>query len=968
MATKNHKKIKVLFAVFVGLLSSFILSTVQHSPSYAATAAYSRVNNQTIKFYYAQDTVNEHVSNLVYYYHADKPQALFGYEGDQNTYFWRIKQSDNDPSTCEEYIVKLGAYTPSVNGTQSPTGVKKYTEKRINGACEASPEISDISANYINDQVGGQIFFYKTATGDISPADNTAGNSVFKRVKNTTGLNISGGQDVYVQDQPASKCPSLLISYASDRWGFVSPVATDIAQTDSAHNYYLNILRGYGYDISQTGGCKIVDSNDVRVNNEKTLSSLLGGDPSYWKSSDAYTDYSKYGDYNSLLQVVKRIGNPVGDLSAAEIRLGTAPAGSVGSGLGTDQNPGGSTTTKSTCVIDGVGWIICPVVNLLAKVSDGAFGFLSNSFLKTNTAIVDTASPTYTAWSAMRSLANIAFVIAFLFIIFSQLTSVGISNYGVKKMLPRLVIAAILVNISYFVCQIAVDLSNILGFSLKGLFDNIINASIPHDASQAATGQGFAGVAGSILAFGGAVAIVYALLATLIPIVLAAVVALVMILFILIARQALIILLIVVSPLAFVAFLLPNTESWFKKWQKTFTAMLMLFPIIAVVFGASSLASNILSGTFNAGFTGDQASEAQTLFGQLIASLVLVLPLFVVPGLLKKSLDSVGTLGAKINGVGNKLGGALGKKGSQGYENSRLGQFKKYRGQKSALNRTKIQAGVYSGRGGKFNPNNWRSSLNSKFNDSKLSGEFGDRSADTGIALINKEEKEGIDNAVQRIKATHKLATLGAPEREGVDYTPGGAEQELVAAYQRGDITTMRAAASILTSSGPIGIEKLHRTAEGLSRTANPQLYQALQGDVNASGVKGRDAALATWAYTQDGDLSAISSSGSAYSGLTIEDAATQTAQSLRRAAAAGGISTEIATGVLSNPNTNRQLNTETRAIFESIAGVSPSAPTTPTAEDSGYVDLRAQRPTESDFERAEAEELERRRNIPPQP
>lgn len=364
-----------------------------------------------------------------------------------------------------------------------------------------------------------------------------------------------------------------------------------------------------------------------------------------------------------------------------------AKGGKWSQDMGVCVMPAASQNGTSSCAVQGIGWIVCPVVNFLAGISDGAFGFLANNFLKTNTAIVDTSSKTYTAWSTMRSIANIAFVIVFLIIIFSQLSSIGITNYGVKKMLPRLIIAAILVNISYFICQIAVDVSNILGFSLKDLFDNIVKVTIPSNISSASTGLGLAGVAGGILAIAGAAVIGYALLATLIPVLLAAVIALVMILFILIARQALIILLIVVSPLAFVAFLLPNTESLFKKWQKTFTAMLMLFPIIAVVFGASTLASNILSSAFSANFPGDTSASA--MFGQLIGSLVLVLPLFVVPGLLKKSLDSVGSIGAKINGIGGKLGGALGAKGKEGYSQSALarGRELKKQGKQEFRNR-----------------------------------------------------------------------------------------------------------------------------------------------------------------------------------------------------------------------------------------------------------------------------------------
>lgn len=374
-----------------------------------------------------------------------------------------------------------------------------------------------------------------------------------------------------------------------------------------------------------------------------------------------------------------------------------------------------------TCVIDGIGWIVCPVVNFLAQVADGAFGFLADNFLRTDPQLFNTSSNVYKAWSIMRNIANVAFVIAFLIIIFSQLTSFGVSNYGVKKMLPRLVIAAILVNVSYFISQLAVDLSNILGYSIKDIFASLTGAIggnhvlDTENISPFANGSGFAGVAGSILAAAGIGAALYVMLSALIPVILAAVVALVMILFILVARQALIILLVVVSPLAFVAFLLPNTESLFKKWQKALTALLLVFPIVALVFGASSLASSILSGTFSGGLSGD----TQNWFGQIIAAAVMVLPLFVVPVILKKSLDGIGNIGGTLN----KWSGRAGKGLGDAYKNS---SFNKYREGAKADRKARISAGNYGG----INPiSRARSRLNRRLNNSRgfnlVTGGFG---------------------------------------------------------------------------------------------------------------------------------------------------------------------------------------------------------------------------------------------------
>lgn len=590
-----------------------------------------------------------------------------------------------------------------------------------------------------------------------------------------------------------------------------------------------------------------------------------------------------------------------------------------------ENSAAGGSEGASTCTIDGVGWIVCPVVNFLAYIADASFGFLANNFLSTNPKIFDSANPTFSAWSVMRNLANVAFVIAFLIIIFSQLTSVGITNYGVKKMLPRLIIAAILVNISYFICQIAVDLSNILGFSVKSLLEGLgaqaTSANTSGAASSWATGGGgFVKVSGTILAIGGAALILYALLATLVPVLLAAVVALIMILFILVARQALIILLIVISPLAFVAYLLPNTEQWFKKWQKAFTAMLLLFPIVALVFGMSSLASQILTGVNATGgkglIDGGFSGEANTVFGQIVAAAIMVLPLFIIPGLLKKALDGVGGIGAKINGLGGKLGGALGKKGSQGYENSRVGQYKKFRAANFARNRALVQSGKYTGGGIR----GAASSLNNKFNKSNLSGKFGDRSAAAGASQVIKEENEEVENA-ERLIRTEK----------GPDELLGHAQTTFQDAVKSGDTIKARAAQKILLNSGAKGLGLLHESLTSVVQTeTNASTIADIKTDINGAGLKGRDNVVNTYGHDSR-SMGEIENDKKIIGGLTPAELAGQIDGNLEHAERIGAISPAQAQLIIDNPNSAQLLNGPKLAVLHGIiAGRTPPPPAGP--------------------------------------
>lgn len=399
----------------------------------------------------------------------------------------------------------------------------------------------------------------------------------------------------------------------------------------------------------------------------------------------------------------------------------------TGGGIPTDPalntSNGAAKGDTTSCGIEGIGWLICPIITFMGSLLSDAFKGLADNFLSIDTGLFNTNSGTYLAWSVFRNFANIAFVIAFLIIIFSQLTGVGVTNYGVKKLLPRIVIAAILVNISYFVCQLAVDLSNILGYSLKQVFDGIaLKANVPTSSDASGNGWGIAAIIGGVIA---TAAVAYFSLAILIPILIGALFGVLMVVLMLIARKAIIILLIVLSPLAFVAFLLPNTESLFTKWRKAFMALLLLFPIISVVFGVSSLASQIVLKA------GPGTGSQQIL--QIMAVGIATLPFFIVPTLLKGSLNSLGSVGGKLTGFASKIGGSAGK----GFGNTRLGKGAEYLAQERKTRNALMQSGQYKGKWGKINPRNLRTSINRGLN--KRSGTFGTRLSAGGVSLAAEQ-------------------------------------------------------------------------------------------------------------------------------------------------------------------------------------------------------------------------------------
>ena len=303
-------------------------------------------------------------------------------------------------------------------------------------------------------------------------------------------------------------------------------------------------------------------------------------------------------------------------------------------------------STGTSCDVEGIGWIICPVSNWLADGIDFMYSALQE-FLKTKPLeTTNQNSGIYLAWVIMRNISNVAFIVAFLVIIYSQLTSVGISNYGVKKMLPRLVIAAVLVNLSFTFCAVLLDLSNVTGYAFQDAFMGIKN-TISTVGENTGVGWTWSEVIVMILSNGalaGGVVATVAMGAELLPLALSALVGiglvLLLVLLIMAARQALIVILIIISPLAFVCYLLPGTEKWFKKWRDLFFTMLVFFPAFAVIFGGAQLAGIIII---------QNATGANGGIMQILGMVVQVIPLALTPIILKLSGGVLGKFAGFVN-------------------------------------------------------------------------------------------------------------------------------------------------------------------------------------------------------------------------------------------------------------------------------------------------------------------------------
>jgi hypothetical protein len=327
--------------------------------------------------------------------------------------------------------------------------------------------------------------------------------------------------------------------------------------------------------------------------------------------------------------------------------VATRPAGALALtdflGVGTSLTNG-----LSSCAIETVGWVICPTMNSIAKIADYGFTYINQNFLRIDYSIASNTSGTYKAWEIMRNIANALFVVAFMVLVYTQLTGRAAGGYNIKRLLPRLIVAAIAVNISYYICVALIDITNIIGDSilsiLQGLASKVGVSVMPLGKSS----ETLASITSSIMAKAG---VAWVLLAPIAAVTVSIAVISAAALVLLIMRKTVIAMLILISPILFVAYLLPNLERFFSQGARLFGQLLLIYPIVALLLGAGQIVSATIdtvggSGDANYRVSGDgyfsRNGGSGSAITDLTAAAAAVLPLLGV-WFISKNMSSIMT-------------------------------------------------------------------------------------------------------------------------------------------------------------------------------------------------------------------------------------------------------------------------------------------------------------------------------------
>lgn len=393
----------------------------------------------------------------------------------------------------------------------------------------------------------------------------------------------------------------------------------------------------YQYVVKGEGGKYEVKQGDFNFNSKKKQ------DISVWAS---YKNNNGQADMNCE-EAVQKYSN----LAGAYAEALNKEAQNNPDKNNTDATAPEENKDECASELNGFGSIICSGQNLFETITNILYGTIAKMLVdQTELTKSDTVRK---HWGNFLNVANIILIIAFLVVIYSTATSTGgLSNYDVKKLLPRIIIFAIAINLSFYICMALVDLSTIVG---KGIFGLLMGGSTGAPPQLIHSAQKTAGEINSFVV-GVALVAIAAVLVILVgaPIILA----LLAIVFALVVRGIALMILVIISPVAIALYLFNNQglSKGFTMWRDNYIKLLLVYPLFMLVWGGT----RVVSGLVN---QGDQ-DGINALFVLLVETICLITPALSIMPLFKASGDIMGkaTLMAATNGAANKFAGWAGSK------------------------------------------------------------------------------------------------------------------------------------------------------------------------------------------------------------------------------------------------------------------------------------------------------------------
>ena len=283
----------------------------------------------------------------------------------------------------------------------------------------------------------------------------------------------------------------------------------------------------------------------------------------------------------------------------------------------------------------GLGWYICDVAKQVTKYADLQFDSLRSSFESPVSLFKEDSTgktPIKQVWTSFRDISNILIVIALIGVIFSQITGLGFSNYAIKKALPKIIVIAVLISLSYYFVQIIIDLSNVLGVSIHDLFRSIANEAYDKGTATNVSWNSLLIIAGN----------------KIVDVILIIVISVIGLLtwlsmqILLSIRLALIVLVVAMAPIGIASQLIPGLKRLGDTWWQALISAVLVYPMISLLYSFGYLTSLL-------------ALNPTSISSNLESKLLAIIPGILAPWLTVKMLSKV-----KMSSVTSAMGAITG--------------------------------------------------------------------------------------------------------------------------------------------------------------------------------------------------------------------------------------------------------------------------------------------------------------------
>ncbi|MDO9399414.1 MAG: hypothetical protein Q7T79_01885 [bacterium] len=439
-------------------------------------------------------------------------------------------------------------------------------------------------------------------------------------------------------------------------------------------------------------------------------------------------------------------------------------------------------------IINGIGLILIALINILILVCSYN-GFIDSSAVSNG-------------WKIVRDLCNMFFILILLIIAFA--TILRQENYSVKKLLPKLLLMAILINFSKTICGLIIDCAQVIMLTFVNGFKEVGRGNLAdmlglkdiYNISADAKDVNTLTVLGSYI-----LALIYVLISSVVIATMLAV---------LVMRMVMLWIYIVLSPLAYLLAAFPAGQSYSQQWWKDFTSNVIVGPVLAFFIWLSFVSASSTAGLMANINKGSNVTLATGI---------------TEAGSTDNLIKFIISIGMLIGGlmIAQQVGGAAGKVAGKGMAAIQKGQgWVAKKGKEALVERGKIGASLALRGAG---------TAVGAFGGSKFAGKFLGSGAESIKKAGSFANQWGVDlhggvrdEQVARRRKTLEKMGLGSGEGEGQEKLKELAEDKNIKGLKRG-ATLVTAGA--LGGGSPLaigmvvaGIAKAIKTKKGFTADA----------------------------------------------------------------------------------------------------------------------------------------------------